>query len=490
MLGEREGDVTSKKHAARMIPAGDQNTRPSLVDTISALRTGQRTPSGLVQELLARAQINADLNGFITLDAAGVRAAARSAELGSTPLCGVPLVIKDNIHVAGLPNTAGTPSMRSFVPSEDAPCVRRLRAAGATILGKTNMHELAFGISSDNRAFGPVRNPYRRSCFAGGSSGGTAALIAAGVAPAGLGTDTGGSVRIPAALTGLCGFRPSLGRYPGEGVTPLSSTRDTVGPIAHTVSDIILLDAILAGLAGGRSHYPTRRSSSLRLGVPSQFTEPLADEVADLWERAVSALRASEAAVVSVDAKEIIELNQAASLPIVLREASDDLAWYLGHYHTGLDLGSLIDGIASPDVREIFLDGVLPGSKHEVTDAAYAAALADRKRLQRAYRQILQRGNLDALIFPATPKPALDLSEASTTRLAGRSFATFALFVRNTEPSSVAGQPSLTVPMGSTAEGLPVGLCMDGRQGQDTELLEVGLVVENILRYGPRQGNG
>ena len=460
------------------------------MDTISALRTGERTLVELLEELLACAETNKDLNGFITLDARGVRAAASSADLNNTPLCGVPLLIKDNIHVSGLPNTAGTPSMRSFVPSKDAPCVRRLRAAGATIVGKTNMHELAFGITSDNRAFGPVRNPHRRSHFAGGSSGGTAALIAAGVAPAGLGTDTGGSVRIPAALNGLCGFRPSLGRYPGEGVTPLSSTRDTIGPIAHTVGDIMLLDAILAGLTGGGVDYSACKPSSLRLGVPTQFAELLADEVADLWEKAVSALQATEAALVPVDAREIVELTRAAGLPIVLREARDELTWYLGHYHSGVDLRSLVDGIASPDVRELFLDGVLPGSKQEVTDEAYAAALADRKRLQSVYRQILLQDDLDALVYPTSPKPALDFREASTTSLHGRSFSTFALFVRNTEPSSVAGQPSLTVPMGSTGRGLPMGLCMDGREGQDTELLQVGLVVESILRYGPRQGNG
>ncbi|MCH8072508.1 MAG: indole acetimide hydrolase, partial [Proteobacteria bacterium] len=192
------------------------------------MRAGETSSARIVAELLRRAGEAQSLNAFITIDAEG--ALARAEELDQMrsqgeilgPLHGLPLVVKDNIHVAGLPNTAGTPGLREFTPAADNAVIAALLDAGALIIGKTNMHELAFGITSDNAAFGAVANPFDTTTFAGGSSGGTASAIAAGVAPAGLGTDTGGSVRIPAALTGTAGFRPSNGRYPLSGVTPIS----------------------------------------------------------------------------------------------------------------------------------------------------------------------------------------------------------------------------------------------------------------------------
>src|SRR2546430_14293197 len=213
----------------------------------------------LTQAYLARAEANRDLNAFITLDREGALAAARRADaellLGARrkdALHGVPLVVKDNSPVAGLPNSAGTPGLREFVPTEHAPTVRSLVNAGAVILGKTNMHELAFGISGYNEAFftsQPIgtRNPYDRTRFAGGSSSGTGAAIGARLAPGGLGSDTGGSVRIPAAVSGGAGLRPTIGRYSQDGVTPISHSRDTVGPMGQTVAAVALLAAVITG---------------------------------------------------------------------------------------------------------------------------------------------------------------------------------------------------------------------------------------------------
>ena len=229
---------------------------PSAVELIAMLESGSTNSVTIVTELLARIEANADLNAFITVDANG--AAARAAELDGLrasgeivgPLHGVPIVVKDNIHVAGLPNSAGTPGLAEFVPAVDNPVVAALRAAGAIVLGKTNLHELAFGITSDNGAFGAVGNPFDPTTFAGGSSGGTAAAISAGMAPAGLGTDTGGSARIPAALTGIVGFRPSTGRYVSSAVTPISHTRDTIGVMARRVADVVLMDSVITATDG------------------------------------------------------------------------------------------------------------------------------------------------------------------------------------------------------------------------------------------------
>src|SRR5262245_21504711 len=229
-------------------------SRLTVAEAAHLIREGRVSSVELTQALLKRiGAANSDLKAFITVDTEGALKAARRAdqarqrcdarELG--PLHGVPLVIKDNIHVAGLPNTAGTPGLRNFVPEDNAPVTQALLDAGAIVLGKTNMHELALRITSNNAAFGGVRTPYDKSKFAGGSSGGTGSAVAARLAPGGLGTDTGGSVRIPSALNGIAGLRPTVQRYPQVGVTPISSTRDTAGPMARTVSDLILPDSVI-----------------------------------------------------------------------------------------------------------------------------------------------------------------------------------------------------------------------------------------------------
>jgi Asp-tRNA(Asn)/Glu-tRNA(Gln) amidotransferase A subunit family amidase len=178
--------------------------------------------SDQVEAALQRAQEIAELNAFVTL--ADVPASGAEG-----PLAGVPIAVKDSIHVAGFPCTGGTPALRNWRPASDAPIVTILRKAGAVVVGKTGMHELSAGITSNNPAYGAVRNPHDPRLIAGGSSGGSAVAVAAGVVPVALGADTAGSLRIPAALCGCVGFRPTPGRYPNEGVIPLSATRDTVG---------------------------------------------------------------------------------------------------------------------------------------------------------------------------------------------------------------------------------------------------------------------
>src|SRR5581483_2150792 len=221
------------------------------------LAAGKITSHALTSAALARAKANSDLNAFITLDEEGALKAAvafdtQGAGAGGKPLGGVPIVIKDNIEVAGLPCTAGTPALKSFIPSADAPVVAKLRAAGAVIIGKTSMHELAFGISGYNTAFKTgaeygVRNAYDHTLIAGGSSSGTGAAIGARIVAGGLGTDTGGSVRVPGALDGCASLRPTVGRYPQAGIAPISHTRDTAGPMAATMADVALLDRVITG---------------------------------------------------------------------------------------------------------------------------------------------------------------------------------------------------------------------------------------------------
>ena len=255
------------------VPAGaaaQDLTELSASEAAARIRAGTLKSEDLVRALIDVIERKRDLNAFITFDRDRAIASAHKADTLAArksfagPLHGVPIVVKDNIHVAGLPNSAGTPALRDFVPTRNAPVAEKLIRAGAIVLGKTNMHELAFGVTSNNAAFGPARNAYDPSRIAGGSSGGTANAIAARMAAAGLGSDTGGSVRIPAALNGIAGLRPTLGRYSQEGITPIAHTRDTAGPMAREVVDLVLLDTIITGARDRVAALPLK---GLRLGV-------------------------------------------------------------------------------------------------------------------------------------------------------------------------------------------------------------------------------
>src|SRR5918992_5679722 len=262
---------------------------------VAAMKAGDITAEAYAAALLARAGSLKFLNALISQDADQILEAARSADrlraAGGElrPLHGLPLLLKDNINTAALPTTAGTPGLRNNRPRHDAPVAAALFRAGGILFGKANMHELALGATSNNSTFGAVRNPYDPSKIPGGSSGGNASAVAARIIPAGLGTDTGGSVRIPAALCGVAGFRPTTGRYPdcstmpppqarvtsrlplptvgcwpSAGIVPISHTRDTAGLIARSVADLVLLDAAITGETPALAQVDLH---GLRLGV-------------------------------------------------------------------------------------------------------------------------------------------------------------------------------------------------------------------------------
>ena len=344
------------------------------------LCAGKYTSAALVSAAIARAKANPDLNAFITLDEAGAMKAAAAFDAGHRrrsackPLGGVPIVIKDNIEVAGLPASAGTPALKGFVPKQDAPVAQKLRAAGAIVIGKTNMHELAFGISGYNTAFKTgsepgVRNAYDSTKIAGGSSSGTAAAIGKRIVTAGLGTDTGGSVRIPCALNGCASLRPTVGRYPQTGIAPISHTRDTAGPMASTMGDVALLDRIIAG---GGALAPVNLKE-VRLGVEKTMLANLDGDTEAAFRAGLEKLKSAGVTVVDVEMPKLGELNSQVGFPVALYEAYDDMVAYLKHTGTGVSIEELAKQISSPDVKGTY-DGLviprkLPGPDNTVVDA-------------------------------------------------------------------------------------------------------------------------
>jgi Asp-tRNA(Asn)/Glu-tRNA(Gln) amidotransferase A subunit family amidase len=252
--------------ALSLTSSGARTEQAFDLDTLTAsaaasdICAGKYTSEALVTAVLARAKARPELNAFITLDETGALKAARAFDKQSRrgrcePLGGVPIAIKDNIEVAGLPATAGTLALKAYTPATDAPVAAKLRAAGAIVIGKTNMHELAFGISGYNAAYKTgaeygVRNAYDTTKIAGGSSSGNGAALGARILSIAVGTDTGGSVRVPCALNGCAALRPTVGRYPQTGIAPISHTRDTAGPMATSMADVALLDRVIAGGGG------------------------------------------------------------------------------------------------------------------------------------------------------------------------------------------------------------------------------------------------
>lgn len=462
----------------------------TIATAAARMASGELSSEALMHACIDQAQARNGLNVFITLDteralsAAREADAARAAGVPSKPLAGVPLVIKDNIHSAGLPATGGTPALANFIPADDAPTVKRLRDAGAIVLGKTNMHELAFGATGFNHAFHSkeavgVRNPYDASRIAGGSSSGSAAALGARMALAALGTDTGGSMRIPCALNGCASLRPSWGRYSGKGVIPISSSRDTVGPMALCMADVALLDAIISGEAA----LPPVRLNALRLGVAKGFWANLDADTESLAKAAVARLEAVGVIFVEVPDARLQELNEPIGFPVVFGEAYDDMRTYLSEQGPGISIEALYEQIASPDVKGIYKDLVLPrrtfgpdGTLVDVEPLYQEALRNGRPALKAHYRDLFERYELDAFVFPTTPivapeaRPEVSLPE------------NFHLLIQNTEPAASACLPSIQLPIGlGSTTGLPVGLELDGPAASDRRMLAIGIALEAVL---------
>lgn len=455
----------------------------SVVDARGAIERREISCLEYVQALVDQQAETESLNGFVYFNPEALLKSARShdespaARAGRMPLAGIPLAIKDNIDCMGMPTAAGTAALRDAAPRANAPVVARAIEAGALAAGKANMHELAFGCTNDNGFFGPARNPYDPSRIPGGSSGGSAVLVASGAVPASLGTDTGGSVRIPAALCGLVGFRPTHGRYPSEGVVPISPTRDTVGPIARTVSDVMLLDEILSG---GDAALPAVVDGvgDFRLAVPySTLWEGLSSDARPVLEGALQKLEDAGFELVDVDLRRYPFFRAQKSATIPFYEFGGAVGRYLETGGVAVTVPEIVAQIKSPDVARI-VSAILGAGAISATE--YAEALLARERSRTSYVACLRDVEADALLFPTTLIPACTIG-AETVAVGSDALDVFAAYTRNTEPGSNAGVPGITVPAGLTQDGLPVGLALDGAPYSDRRILQIGKEMERVL---------
>jgi aspartyl-tRNA(Asn)/glutamyl-tRNA(Gln) amidotransferase subunit A len=449
---------------------------PTVTEALKRFRRDELRPGELVERTLAAIdEKDHELGAFVVVDREGARRAAAAADeawrAGSAgPLCGVPISVKDIIDVEGLPTSCGNPAARPPAAA-DATAVRLLRAAGAVILGKTHLHEYALGITGENPRLGTPRNPHDPSRLPGGSSSGSGVSVAAGMALASIGTDTGGSVRVPSALCGVVGFKPSFGRVSRRGVFPLSWSMDHVGVLARTVADARLLFSVLdredpdddrtLGLPrGGETPVPR---NSWRVAVLEQLHDAASAEVRTVVEHATA--RLAELGVASFERVPLtsFDLLQATYRTMVIAEAAavHREALRSGTVSFGLDVGGMLaEGAA-------------------LSAADYVLARQQRRAFAAACDRLL--GRFDALVTPTTLLPAPERGAAEVD-IDGREVPVRTALLACTSPFSMVGLPALSLCCGGSRDGLPVGLQLVGRRHRDASLLELGAEVERGLK--------
>lgn len=457
----------------------------TLLEAATALRTRQLGHQEYVLALLQQTDRVASLNAWISRDPEGLIQQAKALDQASSapsehlPLAGIPVAIKDNIDTADLPTSGGTRALLASRPQRNAIVVERLLQSGCLIAGKTNLHELALGGTTHNAVTGACRNPWNPLRIPGGSSGGSAVAVASRMVPAALGTDTGASVRLPAALCGVVGFRPSMGRYASQGILHLSPSKDTVGPMARSVADVAWLDALLAQAP---ANLPDVSLKGLRLGIPrGDFFEGVDPQVLAVIEQALDTLVSEGVVCVTLDVPDLKRHNDATGSTLVMFEMMQTLPAYA--QAQGLSMDALLAGVGSPDVARL-LSGQLGPAR--VTATAYAAAQARRQQLQAAYARHFADNRLDALAFPTCLMTAPPIGHDDTVHLRGQQVPTFKTLIRNTDPGSNAGLPGISLPAGLTTEGLPVGLELDGPLVSDRHLLGLAAAIERVLPRLPR----
>jgi aspartyl-tRNA(Asn)/glutamyl-tRNA(Gln) amidotransferase subunit A len=445
----------------------------SLAEAAELVRARKVSPVELTHACLARIEkLDPQLNAFITVTAESALAEARAAESEIArggwkgPLHGVPIALKDIVETAGVRTTAASALRKDYVPAKDAEVARRLHAAGTICVGKTNMHEFAYGGSSAISHFGPVRNPWDLQRSPGGSSGGSATAVATGMCFAAIGTDTGGSIRQPAAYCGIVGLKPTYGRVSAEGVVPLSWTFDHVGPMTRTVRDAAI---VLASLTDGADFTPRLGESvtTLRVGaLRDLFCEGIHPEIATAFEEA--------ARVVARRTREVRDAPALADYGQVMKTYSAVLTAEAYAYHHE-DVRTRSDAYQPQTMKRI-----LAGAN--VTRDEYESGKREVERIRFAVREHFQ--SVDVLITPTIavpPYPISGLVDAESARPKELEM------LRNTRPINLFGLPAIAVPCGFTSGGLPIGLQIIGAPDQEATVLQIAHAYERETDWHARR---
>ena len=443
------------------------------------LKRKEISPIELTRACLDRIEkLNPALNAFITVTADSAMAEARAAEIEIAhgqwrgPLHGIPIALKDLIDTSGTRTTAASALLEHRVPTEDAEVVHRLRQAGAVIVGKNNLHEFAYGGSSLVSFFGDVHNPRNMEHIAGGSSGGSAAAVAAGLCYAAIGTDTAGSIREPAALCGCVGLKPTYGRVSARGVIPLSWSLDHVGPLAATVGDTaavmqaiagydpldicsvdIPVDDYVSGLGGG--------TKKLRVGIPRKyFYDDLDDEVGTSVERALLVIAALVAEVRDVE----IEVSNDRTV-----QATESFAYHAENLAQKPEL-------YQPETLRRLRSG------EKISAAEYIQRRREHDRERRRAHELFV--DVDLLVTPTIPIPAPAVADLEKDPAALRPAEL--VLLRNTRPFNVWGLPAISVPCGLTKNGLPIGLQIAGPHWREDLVLRLAYVYEQAVNFSAK----
>lgn len=442
-----------------------------------AISDGEVSPVDLVTDQIRLIEeLNTSLNAFITIckDEA-LKAASeceKSKENGKALglLGGIPLSIKDNIYVKDVLCTAGSKILSLFVSDYDATCVAKMREHGGVIVGKNNLHEFASGVTSVNPFFGAVRNPWDTSRIAGGSSGGSAAAVASGMVFAALGTDTSGSVRIPASLCGVVGLKPTFGLVSNYGVVPLSKTLDHVGIIARSCADAGIVLQSIAGYDPLDSQSAKHdvgnyvigdQSTPFIVGVPKHyFMDVLDEEVREAFLDFLEDLREAGISVVDVEMPDLDRVQDVWYSIRFSEAASFHKKWFTSRRH---DYG--------PDVAEMLRRG------GEVRASEYTSALVQRKDMERVFLSSLK--DVDAVVTPTTPIVAPHIGR-SEVELDGSTQSVYKVLTRCTLPFNVTGFPALTIPLTLSRDKMPIGVQIAGKPFDERLILQIGHRIEAV----------
>ena len=444
----------------------------TISDVAPKVAAGKVTSEKLTENCLATiAELNPKLNAFIAVMAEEALARARQADkeiaggrcLG--PLHGIPISLKDLIDLEGMPTTAGSLVRKGHVAASDATVTRRLREAGAVFVGKTNLHEFAFGTTSEDSGFGPARNPHDPARSPGGSSGGSAIAVATGMSLASIGTDTGGSIRIPAAACGVVGLKPEFGRISAHGVVPLSRQLDHVGPLAASVADAWLLYNVMQPAKSRVNMLPEAGVlKGLTFGVPRAYLfDRLDEDVEATLLKTIELLRGAGAAITDVTlphAGDIVTVY----LHLQLADAAE--------YHAPTLESQPQD--YTPNVRMR-----LEMARYVLAED-YIRALRGKAVIAAEVDQALR--GVDVLLCPALAVPAPPIG-AATVPVKGGTEAVRAIMLRCTQPFNLSGHPAISLPCGKTPAGLPVGLQLVGHKGRTPALVQAALAVEKSIGY-------